>query len=148
MASRRPWRGRPMKPLPLLLALASLPLVPTPGAVASGPDRPAKGLKVVVFGGHPDDPESGAGGLIATLTKQGHEVLCAHGTALRGGRKFFDRPEAEVRRGEATAACEVLGAAPKFFPYAHEKFRADGPILKAVSDWLDDVKPDVVVTHW
>ena len=29
-----------------------------------------------------DDPESGAGGLIATLTRQGHEVICAYGTAV------------------------------------------------------------------
>src|SRR6516164_8452939 len=107
-----------MRPLPLLIALASLPLVPTPGAVAVGPDQPAKGLRVVVFGGHPDDPESGAGGLIATLAKQGHEVLCAYGTTFRGDRRFFDRPEAEVRRAEAVAACKVLGATPRFFPYA------------------------------
>src|SRR3954463_9333157 len=133
MASRRPWRGRPMKPLPLLLALASLPLVPTPGAVASGPDRPAKGLKVVVFGGHPDDPESGAGGLIATLTRQGHEVVLAYGTAFRGGRRFFNPPEAEVRREEAAAACKVLGGTPMFFPYAHERLTADEATLKAVS---------------
>src|SRR3954449_12950026 len=111
---------------------------------AGGADEPDKKLKVVVFGGHPDDPESGAGGLIATLTRQGHEVICAYGTAFRGGRKFFDRPEAEVRREEATAACEVLGAKPKFFPYAHESLVADEDTLKAVSFWLVGVKPDVL----
>ena len=47
-------------------------------------DNPGKKLRVVVFGGHPDDPESGAGGLIATLTRQGHEVICAYGTTLPG----------------------------------------------------------------
>jgi hypothetical protein len=46
-------------------------------------------LKIVVFGGHPDDPESGAGGLVATLTRQGHEVICAYGTTFRGDRQFF-----------------------------------------------------------
>ena len=117
-------------------------------ADAGGVSEPGKTLKVVVFGGHPDDPESGAGGLIATLTRQGHEVICAYGTAFRGGRRFFDRPEAEVRREEATAACKVLGATPKFFPYAHETLVADEATLKAVSAWLDEVKPDVVVTHW
>ena len=103
---------------------------------------------MVVFGGHPDDPESGAGGLIATLTRQGHEVICAYGTAFRGDRRFFGRPEAEVRREEATAACKVLGAKPKFFPYAHEKLVADEATLKEVSAWLAEVKPDIVVTHW
>ena len=119
-----------------------------PASSAGEPGRPDKKLKVVVFGGHPDDPESGAGGLIATLTRQGHEVICAYGTAFRGDRRFFDRPEAEVRREEATAACKVLGATPKFFPYAHEKLVADEATLKAVSAWLDEVKPDIVVTHW
>jgi LmbE family N-acetylglucosaminyl deacetylase len=111
-------------------------------------DAAGKRLRVVVFGGHPDDPESGAGGLIATLTKQGHEVICAYGTAFRGDRRFFDRPEAEVRREEATTACKILGATPKFFPYAHEKLTADEATLRAVTSWLDEVKPDIVVTHW
>jgi LmbE family N-acetylglucosaminyl deacetylase len=105
-------------------------------------------LRIVVFGGHPDDPESGAGGLIATLTSQGHEVICAYGTAFRGDRKFFGRPEGEVRRKEATAACNVLGAKPKFFPYAHETLVADGATSKEVASWLTEVKPDVVITHW
>ena len=92
-------------------------------AQARADERPAgaERLKVVVFGGHPDDPESGAGGLIAHLSQAGHEVVCAYGTAFRGQRQFFDRPEAEVRRAEATAACRILSATPKFFDYAHEQ---------------------------
>ena len=133
----------------LIILLLPLALLPNAGANDGGKlAQPAKKLRVVIFGGHPDDPESGAGGLVAMLTRQGHEVILAYGTAFRGGRKFFDRPEAEVRRGEATAACKVLGATPKFFPYAHEKLVADEPTLKAVASWLDEVKPDVVVTHW
>src|SRR5271157_6279409 len=88
-------------------------------------DDPGRKLHVVVFGGHPDDPESGPGGLIATLTRQGHEVICAYGTTFRGDRRFFGRPETEVRKEEATAACKVLGAKPKFFPCAHEKLDAE-----------------------
>jgi N-acetylglucosamine malate deacetylase 1 len=117
-------------------------------AISAQSGAPAKKLRVVVFGGHPDDPESGAGGLVATLTRQGHEVILAYGTAFRGDRKFFGRPEADVRREEATDACKVLGATPRFFPYAHEKMVADEPTLKAVSAWLDEVRPDIVVTHW
>jgi N-acetylglucosamine malate deacetylase 1 len=119
-----------------------------PFATADEPSRPNKKLTIVVFGGHPDDPESGAGGLVATVTRQGHDVICAYGTTFRGDRRFFGRPEGEVRREEATAACKVLGAKPKFFPYAHEKLVADDATLKDVAAWLTEVKPDIVVTHW
>ena len=123
--------------------------MPTPRESAAGEAAQApKRLKVVIFGGHPDDPESGAGGLAAMLTRQGHEVILAYGTTFRGDRRFFDRPEAEVRQAEASAACKVLGATPRFFPYAHEKLVADEATLRAVSSWLDEVKPDIVVTHW
>jgi len=105
-------------------------------------------LRIVVFGAHPDDPEAAAGGLIASLTESGHEVIVAYGTAFRGDRKFFGRPEAEVRRKEGIDACRVLGAKPKFFDYAHEKLFASESTLHEISIWLDDVKPDIVVTHW
>ncbi len=131
--------------VPLAVALLTGAMV-LPAACASDP--PDKKLTVVVFGGHPDDPESGAGGLVAALARQGHEVILAYGTAFRGDRKFFGRPEADVRRAEASAACKVLGATPKFFPYAHEKLAANEQTVKAVSGWLDEVKPDIVVTHW
>jgi LmbE family N-acetylglucosaminyl deacetylase len=126
-------------------ALAAVSALANPSLAG---EEQARRLRVVVFGGHPDDPESGAGGLVAALTRQGHEVILAYGTTFRGERRFFDRPEGEVRREEATAACKVLGAEPKFFPYAHEKLVADEPTLRSVTAWLDEVKPDIVVTHW
>jgi LmbE family N-acetylglucosaminyl deacetylase len=111
-------------------------------------DEPAKNLRVVVFGGHPDDPESGAGGVVATLARQGHEVILAYGTDHRGDRRFFGRPESEVRREEALASCQLLGARAKFFPYPHESLSADAATLTDVASWLEEVKPDVVLTHW
>jgi len=132
----------------LLTAAFTLSFSSFPGIAALERAQPAKKLKVLVFGGHPDDPESGAGGLIATLTGLGHEVILAYGTSFRGDRQLFGRPEAEVRRAEASAACKVLGATPKFFPYAHEKLVADEATARAVSAWLAEVKPDIVVTHW
>src|SRR5271166_4544424 len=137
-----------MEAIPMKFPILWLVLVTIALATVAEPGGPDKKLKVVVFGGHPDDPESGAGGPIATLTRQGHEVICAYGTTFRGDRRFFGRPETEVRKEEATAACKVLGAKPKFFPYAHEKLVADETTLEQVSTWFAEVKPDIVVTHW
>ncbi len=141
-------KGRRLFLLCVLTVALTLGSSPLPSIGVDQPDNPRQRLKVVIFGGHPDDPESGAGGLAASLTRQGHEVILAYGTTFRGDRQFFGRPEGEVRREEATSACQVLGASPKFFPYAHEKLVADQATLRAVSEWLDQVKPDIVVTHW
>jgi LmbE family N-acetylglucosaminyl deacetylase len=107
-----------------------------------------KNLRVVVFGAHADDPESGAGGLMALLRRDGHEVIVAYATCFRGDRRIGKEPEADVRRREAAAACKILGATPHFFDYAHENLFADRATLDTVSAWLRRVRPDVVVTHW
>ena len=128
---------------------AAIEIPPTidDGLPDTGPTA-AKTLRIVIFGGHPDDPESGCGGLISLLTKAGHEVHLAYATCYRGERKVGDEPEGTVRRREATAACKVLGATPHFFDYAHERLAADEATLDAISGWLKDLKPHIVVTHW
>jgi LmbE family N-acetylglucosaminyl deacetylase len=133
----------PLLSVGLLLGVV-LPGWADPGAGPGGGQK----LRVVIFGAHPDDPESGCGGLIAVLTKAGHEVHVGYATCFRGGRKVGTELEAQVRRREATAACQLLGAKPHFFDYAHEKLVADQATLDAVAAWLRQVRPHVVVTHW
>jgi N-acetylglucosamine malate deacetylase 1 len=136
----------------VLAALASFGLLAAafPGQAEKEPTRPAaaKKLRVAVVGAHPDDPESGCGGLMALLSQEGHEVVAGYLTCYRGDRKVGREPEATVRRREATAACQILGARPHFFDYAHEKLSADAATVDAVAAWLKKVQPDVVVTHW
>src|SRR5262245_22530397 len=72
------------------IVIVSLVLLSSCVTASEGPstqeaDRSPRKLKVVFFGGHPDDPESGAGGLAALLTRQGHEVILAYGTAQPRG---------------------------------------------------------------
>jgi LmbE family N-acetylglucosaminyl deacetylase len=105
-------------------------------------------MRVVVFGAHPDDPESGCGGLITMLTQAGHEVIVGYATCFRRGRQIGSEPEGVVRRREAVAACKVMGATPKFFDYAHDDLTADPAAVRCVSAWLDEVGPHIVVTGW
>jgi LmbE family N-acetylglucosaminyl deacetylase len=119
---------------------------------AAGPSTsapaPERKLRIVFVTAHPDDPMWGAAGLMALLSRDGHEVISAYGTCFRADRKVGQEAEAVVRRREAVASCKVVGATPKFFDYSHEDFVASGEVLKAVSSWLREVKPDIVVTHW
>jgi LmbE family N-acetylglucosaminyl deacetylase len=131
----------------LSVSVLSLCLSPRDCAHTDAPAAAPK-LRIVVFGGHPDDPESGCGGLIAQLSRAGHDVIVAYGTCFRGDRKLGGEPEGVVRRREATAACKVLGATPFFFDYAHEALAADQTTRDAISAWLAKVKPDIVVVHW
>jgi len=131
----------------LRIALALLLL---PAACASVPadEAPSRKLRIAVLSGHPDDPMWGAGGLMALLARDGHEVFSAVGTCFRDGRKIGDEPEDAVRRREAAASCRAVGAVPKFFDFSHEDFRAGPATLKAVKAWLEEIRPDIVVTHW
>jgi LmbE family N-acetylglucosaminyl deacetylase len=131
----------------LMGCLAIVFILAGPAGAGPKPDEKKK-LRVVVFGAHPDDPESGCGGLIGLLTKAGHEVVVGYLTCYRDDRKIGMEPEAQARRREASLACQILGAKPHFFDYAHEKLFADPATLEAISDWLKKVSPDVVVTHW
>jgi LmbE family N-acetylglucosaminyl deacetylase len=130
----------------LLFLLACARAPQSAPAVASSP--PEKKLRIVVFGAHPDDPESGAGGLVALLSLEGHEVISAYGTCFRGDRAIGSEPEGVVRRREAAAACRVLGAQAHFFDYAHENLESDRATESAVARWLEETHPDIVVTHW
>src|SRR5262249_7927459 len=144
--------GEPLMRRAVLVALASFVLLAAafPGQAGKAPTRlaGAKKLRVAVVGAHPDDPESGCGGLIALLSREGLEVVAAYLTCYRGDRKIGNEPEATVRWREATAACQILGARPHFFDYAHEKLAADAATADAVGAWLKPGQPDVVVTHW
>lgn len=111
-------------------------------------DPPAKKLRVVVLGAHPDDPEAGAGALISALTSAGHEAFVGYAAVYREGRQIDGLPEAEVRRKEAEEACAVMRATPKFFPYSAGKLFPDESTVGVVRKWLEEVNPDIVLTHW
>jgi len=107
-----------------------------------------KQQKLIVFGAHPDDPESGCGGLIANAVAAGHAVHCLYGTTFRAWREYDGRPEREVRSNEAIAACRVLGATWEFFEYEHEHIDVSIANRQHVAEVIAAQAPDIVVAHW
>src|SRR4051794_19615509 len=111
-SSRRHFLGRAAAALPVLLAAAD----DRAAAERAGPrPTPARPLKVVCVGAHPDDPESGCGGTLARYAAAGHRVTVIYLTRGEAGvRGKSPREAAAIRTAEAEAACRLLGARAVF----------------------------------
>jgi LmbE family N-acetylglucosaminyl deacetylase len=115
---------------------------------ASGP-APARKLKVVVVGGHPDDPESGCGGTIARYTDLGHEVAIIYLTRGEAGIDGKTHAEAAaIRSAEVLKACEILKARPVFAGQIDGSTEISPARYAEFRKILEAEKPDIVLTHW
>jgi LmbE family N-acetylglucosaminyl deacetylase len=137
-----------MKRLLSLLALACFACAAFPVGGTETAVQSDRKLRIVVFSAHPADAESGVGGLAATLVKDGHDVIFAVASAFRGQRKVDGKPEVGIRTTEEATATKLLGVQSKIFPYDHDLLVSDLETQKVVRGWLDEVKPDIVITHW
>ncbi len=127
--------------LTLGATVAGLPLT-----VATNPQ--AK-LKVVVTGGHPDDPETGCGGLIALLTAAGHDVTIAYLTRGEAGIAGVAHKEAAaIRTKEAKSAADMLGATPRFMGQIDGDSYVNAAAYRQAFDFLNAERPDLLLTHW
>jgi len=127
-------------------ALLALPL---PLSAGQAPGAAPRRLKVVVFGGHPDDPETMAGGTLARFAALGHEVVCLYltrGEAGIEGRSHADA--ARVRTGEAEKACAALGARPLFAGQVDGATEVTATRYAEARALLENEKPDLLITHW
>ncbi|MGH9131962.1 MAG: PIG-L deacetylase family protein [Acidimicrobiales bacterium] len=141
-------RAKPVVPegaWPVLLSLRSLA---GPGPVVG---RPAF-ARVLVLAAHPDDESVGAAGTLALLADAGAEVrvvFATDGEATRGSA--LSRAETgALRRGEAEAACRVIGAgSPRFLGLADGGLTDQVPALAAaISSLVAELAPEVVFLPW
>ena len=127
-----------------------LPLV---GAVATGTSdggaNNERRLKVIVAGGHPDDPESGCGGTIARYTDLGHEVVAMYLTRGEAGIEGKSHEEAaKIRTAEALKACEILKARAVFAGQVNGATEVSAARYAEFRKLLESERPDLVFTHW
>jgi N-acetylglucosamine malate deacetylase 1 len=115
----------------------------------SGQTPPARRLKLIVAGGHPDDPESTAGGTMALFADQGHEVVALYLTRGEAGIKGKSAAEAAViRTAEAEKACAILKARPRFVGQVDGATEINASRYDEVRRILEEEKPDVVLAQW
>jgi N-acetylglucosamine malate deacetylase 1 len=109
------------------------------------------GLKVVVTGGHPGDPEYGCGGTIARYGRLGHQITLLYlnrGEDPRQGDAGCAATADSMRVQEAKEACRLLGATAAFAPQCNGRAIVDNAHYRAFTDLLANLDPDVVFTQW
>ncbi len=115
----------------------------------SAKTNPAKKIKIVCVGGHPDDPESGCGGTLAKFVSAGHDVTIIYltrGEAGIPGKSHSDA--ADTRTKESLEACKILRAKPVFAGQIDGSTIMDNDWLHIIQGLLEAEKPDIVFTHW
>jgi LmbE family N-acetylglucosaminyl deacetylase len=106
-------------------------------------------LKVLVAGGHPDDPESGCGGTIARYAAGGHDVIVLYLTRGEAGIEGKTHDEAaRIRTAEAERGSFILGGKPRFFGQIDGDTHIDRAAYAAMRELLERERPDVILTHW
>ena len=130
------------------IGLAAIGITPSALTFTGHASRPPK-LKVLVAGGHPDDPESGCGGTIARYVDAGHAVTVFYLTRGEAGIDGKSHDEAaRIRTAEAERACAILGAKPRFGGQVDGDTHIDRAAYAAMRTLLDEERPDVIFTHW
>ena len=132
-----------------LLLAASGKTFSTSGLAAEKGSSSEKKPKIVVVGGHPDDPESGCGGTIALHTSLGHEVTILYLTRGEAGIEGKSHQEsAAIRTAESEKACGILGAKPVFAGQIDGDTELNRARYADFRKILDSEHPDIVLTHW
>ena len=119
------------------------------GHFLSAQGATAPKLRILVIGGHPDDPESCAGGLLALASAAGHDVTSVYLTTGEAGIPGKSAGEASaIRRKEAERSSEILGVKAIFFGEIDGATVVDQARYAKMAEFLKAQKPDLVVTHW
>jgi LmbE family N-acetylglucosaminyl deacetylase len=127
------------------------------GLLALGPGLPlaswaqshGKRLKVVVAGGHPDDPETGAGGTMARYSLLHHDVVCLYLTRGEAGIVGKSHEEsARIRTAEAESASRILGVRPIFAGQIDGATEVNRGRYDDFRNLLQGLQPDIVFTHF
>jgi LmbE family N-acetylglucosaminyl deacetylase len=105
--------------------------------------------KIIIMGAHPDDPETGCGGLMALLAQAGHTVIAAYLTRGEAGIAGKSHQEtATIRTKEAQMACDILGAKPAFLGQIDGNCVVISERYADINTFLESEQPDALFTHW
>lgn len=106
-------------------------------------------MKVLAVGAHPDDIEIYCGGTVAKYALRGDDVTIAYVTDGQMGHPTLPPEEiSAIRKEEAKAACEIIGAKMLWLGYRDEFFFYNEETRVAFIDMIRQETPDVLITHY
>lgn len=144
MQKKQPRRHFVKQSLPITLLGSAIGL---PDGVSKR-DQATK-RKILVFGAHPDDPETMCGGAMALFCQAGHEVVAVYLTRGEAGIPGTSHAEAAgIRTAEAKAACDILGVRPEFIGQIDGSCEITRDRYTEVMDFLTKEDPELIITHW
>ncbi len=145
MTSRGKARREFIKNISIASSLVSLPQLLHVPLQQGAADK----KKIVIVGGHPDDPECGCGGTIPKLIEAGHTVSLLYFTnGDEGIEGKTHEKAAAIRKKECLEACKVLGTKPIFINQVDGESVAGNPQMEDFEKKLFAENPDVVFAHW
>jgi LmbE family N-acetylglucosaminyl deacetylase len=105
-------------------------------------------LRLLILGAHPDDAEYHAGGLAAIYREAGHVVKMVSVTNGQSGHfRISGQGLADIRRAEARAAGEVIGAPYEVWEYPDGRLQPTIEVRERIIRELRTFRPDLVLTH-
>jgi len=106
-------------------------------------------MRIIVFGAHASDAESGAGGTIIKMARKNNEVIIVpltHNEKVRSDRSVRENIEDTIR--EAKNASNILNAKLEFLNFVDGEINVDKHSTEIISSYIKEKKPDIVFTHW
>jgi LmbE family N-acetylglucosaminyl deacetylase len=107
----------------------------------------ASPIRVLALHAHPDDIEFQCAGTLALLREAGHHVITATMTPGDCGSAEHDAEAiAAIRRGEAQAAADLIGAEYHCLEFRDLAIFNDDDSRRRVTEFLRRVRPDLILT--
>ncbi|NUP99194.1 MAG: PIG-L family deacetylase [Armatimonadetes bacterium] len=115
---------------------------------AKEPRKPAKKLRILVIGAHPDDCEIKAGGVAALWSAKGHTVQLVSATNGATGHHAIGGVELVRRRtAEARAAARVLGCKSLILDLPNGEMEPSIAMRRVFLKLIREFQPDLILTH-
>ncbi len=104
-------------------------------------------MNVLAFGAHGDDLEAFCAGTLAIYARAGHHVVMCVVTDGRGRPQGDPGQIAAIRKKEAQASADIIGAELVWMAVPDGDLRVDDPTRHQFIEAIRSAAPDVIFTH-